>query len=105
MLSVSLLGLKDFGRLRFVQNTWAGVDGLAKKVTGNDPECYPVKLISLPEDGLSPSLKVARHQHAKFGQIMAEYSLAAVINMERNMTTMLRNQIKREWDKRQAKRI
>lgn len=39
VLSVSLLGLKDFGRLRFVQNTWAGVDGLAKKVTGNDPEC------------------------------------------------------------------
>ena len=48
---------------------------------------------------------MARHQHAKFGQIMAEYSLAAVINMERNMTTMIRNQIKREWDKRQAKRV
>lgn len=33
---VSLLGLKDFGRLKFVQNTWAGVDGLAKKVTGKN---------------------------------------------------------------------
>ena len=32
---VSLLGLKEFGRLKFVQNTWAGVDGLAKKVIGN----------------------------------------------------------------------
>ena len=57
------------------------------------------------EEGLSPSLRLARHQHPKFGQIMAEYSLAAVINMERNMAAMLRNQIKREWDKRQAKRI
>ena len=37
------------------------------------------------EEGLSPSLRLARHQHPKFGQIMAEYSLAAVINMERNM--------------------
>ena len=34
--AVSLLGLNDFGRLKFVQNTWAGVDGLAKKVTGNN---------------------------------------------------------------------
>ena len=34
--AVSLLGLKEFGRLKFVQNTWAGVDGLAKKVTGNN---------------------------------------------------------------------
>lgn len=84
---VSLLGLKDFGRLKFVQNTWAGVDGLAKKVT---------------EDGLSPRLRVARHQHPKFGKIMAEYSLAAVINMERSMANMLRNQINCDWNKRQT---
>ena len=52
------------------------------------------------EEGLSPSLRLSRHQHPKFGQIMAEYSLAAVINMERNMAAMLRNQIKRDWNKR-----
>jgi len=84
---VSLLGLKDFGRLKFVQNTWAGVDGLAKKVT---------------EEGLSPRLRVARHQHPKFGQIMAEYSLAAVINMERSMVDMLRNQSNCDWNKSEA---
>ena len=55
----------------------------------------------LTEEGLSPSLRVARHQHPKFGQIMAEYSLAAVINMERNMVGMIRNQINSEWNKRQ----
>ena len=60
-----------------------------------------VNKTNLPEEGLSPSLRVARHQHPKFGQIMAEYSLAAVINMERNMVSMIRNQVKREWNKRQ----
>ena len=56
----------------------------------------------LIEDGLSPRLRVARHQHPKFGKIMAEYSLAAVINMERSMANMLRNQINCDWNKRQT---
>ena len=33
-LSESLLYLKDCGRIKFVQNTWAGVDSLIKKVSG-----------------------------------------------------------------------
>ena len=104
--AVSLLGLKDFGRLKFVQNTWAGVDGLAKKVTGNNINIkwkliFWCHLNILTEEGLSPRLRVARHQHPKFGQIMAEYSLAAVINMERNMANMIRNQINCDWNKRQ----
>lgn len=60
-----------------------------------------VNKINLPDEGLSPCLRVARHQHPKFGQIMAEYSLAAVINMERNIVSMIRNQDKQEWNKRQ----
>ena len=33
-VSESLLYLKDCGRIKFVQNTWAGVDSLIKKVSG-----------------------------------------------------------------------
>ena len=53
-----------------------------------------------PDEGLSPVLQLARHQHPKFGQIMAEYSVAAVINIERNMDTIKRNQMEKIWCKR-----
>ena len=53
-----------------------------------------------PDEGLSPMLQLARHQHPKFGQIMAEYSVAAVINIERNMDTIKRNQMDKIWCKR-----
>ena len=52
------------------------------------------------DEGLSPVLQLARHQHPKFGQIMAEYSVAAVINIERNMDTIKRNQMAKIWCKR-----
>ena len=29
-----ILNLTDFGRLKFVQNTWAGVDSLARQLAG-----------------------------------------------------------------------
>ena len=33
-ISGPILNLKDFGRLKFVQNTWAGVDSLARQLAG-----------------------------------------------------------------------
>ena len=30
-----ILNLSDYGRLQFVQNTWAGVDSLARQLSGN----------------------------------------------------------------------
>ena len=34
LISGPILKLKDFGRLQFVQNTWAGVDSLARQLAG-----------------------------------------------------------------------
>ena len=34
LMSGPILNLKDFGRLKFVQNTWAGVDSLARQLAG-----------------------------------------------------------------------
>jgi len=78
-----LLFLQNHGRLKFVQNTWAGVDSLIKVVK---------------EKKLEPNLKLARLSHPKFSQLMAEYSLAAVINMERNFYKMAMNQLDKSWN-------
>ena len=83
----ALLYLKSFERLKFVQSTWAGVDGLVRKAK---------------EEELCPTLKLARHHHIKFGQIMAEYCVASVINMERNMKLLNQNQAQCLWSKENA---
>ena len=54
---------------------------------------------SITEDKLSPSLRLARLSHDNFSQLMAEYALAAVINMERNAKRMMSNQTNKSWDK------
>ena len=45
LIPESLLYLKSFGRLQFVQSTWAGVDGLVKKAKGN---IFFYKILTLP---------------------------------------------------------
>ena len=50
------------------------------------------------DHGFEPSLKIARLSHPKFSQLMAEYSVAAVINMERNNKTVFNNQLKQTWN-------
>ena len=70
-------------RLRWAQNTWAGVDSLARMVEERE------KL---------PSLKLARFSHPAFSQLMAEYCLVSVIAMERNFPVAARAQAARSWD-------
>ena len=70
-------------RLRWAQNTWAGVDSLARMVEERE------KL---------PSLKLARFSHPAFSQLMAEYCLVSVISMERNFPVAARAQAARSWD-------
>jgi len=70
-------------RLRWAQNTWAGVDSLAKLVEQRE------KL---------PSLKLARFSHPAFSQLMAEYCLVSVISMERNFQVASRAQAAQTWD-------
>jgi len=78
-----ILNLPDYGRLKFVQNTWAGVDSLVRRLSeGHQPR---------------PTLKLARLNHPKFSQLMAEYSLAAVINLERRFKLALELQNKKSW--------
>ena len=70
-------------RLRWAQNTWAGVDSLAKMVEQRDKV---------------PSLKLARFSHPAFSQLMAEYCLVSVISMERNLQVASRAQAAQTWD-------
>jgi len=70
-------------RLRWAQNTWAGVDSLARM---------------LEEREKLPSLKLARFSHPAFSQLMAEYCLVSVIAMERNFPVAARAQVARTWD-------
>ena len=70
------------GRLCWAQNTWAGVDSLARVVE---------------ERGKLPSLNLARFSHPAQSQLMAEYCLASVIAMERNFPVAARAQASRSW--------
>ena len=70
-------------RLRWAQNTWAGVDSLARMVE---------------ERGKLPSLKLARFSHPSFSQLMAEYCLVSVIAMERNFPVAAKAQAARSWN-------
>jgi len=70
-------------RLRWAQNTWAGVDSLARMVE---------------ERGKLPSLKLARFSHPSFSQLMAEYCLVSVIAMERNFPVAAKAQAARTWN-------
>jgi len=80
-----ILHLKDFGKLKFVQNTWAGVDSLARQ------------LAEKQHGEPRPTLKLARLNHPKFSQLMAEYALAAVINLERRFKLALQLQTQKTW--------
>lgn len=70
-------------RLRWAQNTWAGVDSLARQVE--------------EAGGELPTLKLARFSHPAFSQLMAEYCLLSVLSMERSLVTALRAQADRTW--------
>jgi len=71
-------------RLKFVQNTWAGMDSMAKHVS---------------ETKCKPTLKLARFSHPSFSQLMAEYALVSVINMERNYPVVHASQAQAFWNK------
>ena len=57
-------------------------------------------MMPITDEKLEPTLKLARFNHGKFSQLMGEYSVAAVINMERDVKTMFNNQHNKEWNKR-----
>jgi len=71
-------------RLKFVQNTWAGMDSMAKHVK---------------ETNCKPTLKLARFSHPSFSQFMAEYALVSIINMERNYPVVHASQAQGFWNK------
>eukprot|EP00090_Calanus_glacialis_P008541 TRINITY_DN16889_c0_g1_i1.p1 TRINITY_DN16889_c0_g1~~TRINITY_DN16889_c0_g1_i1.p1 ORF type:complete len:325 (-),score=52.99 TRINITY_DN16889_c0_g1_i1:32-1006(-) len=71
-------------RLKFVQNTWAGMDSMAKHVKETD---------------CKPTLKLARFSHPSFSQFMAEYALVSIINMERNYPLVHASQAQGFWNK------
>ena len=103
-----ILNLKDFKRLKFVQNTWAGVDSLARQLAGRQNLFSRDTAISQwhyfsPENQQGeprPTLKLARLNHPKFSQLMAEYALAAVINLERRFKLALQLQAQKTWSSR-----
>jgi len=72
------------GRLKFIQGTWAGIDGFTSKLD-----------LSVRK----PKLAVARLSHPTFGQMMAEYALASVISIERGFKSASRCQDSKVWDK------
>jgi len=81
-----LLSSSNKDRLKFVQNTWAGMDSMAKYVS---------------ESNCKPTLKLARFSHPSFSQLMAEYALVSTISMERNYPLVHSSQADRCWNKSQ----
>ncbi|XP_023344414.1 uncharacterized protein LOC111713708 isoform X4 [Eurytemora carolleeae] len=69
-------------RLKWVQGTWAGADYLVKLVAAAD------KL---------PVIKVSRLTHPTFSQLMAEYCVSAVINIERGFKQCHELQRQKIW--------
>ena len=104
LISGPILNLTDFGRLKFVQNTWAGVDSLARQLAGRQLNLFSyISYNFSPENQQGeprPTLKLARLNHPKFSQLMAEYALAAVINLERRFKLALQLQTQKTWSSR-----
>jgi len=71
------------GRARWIQCTWAGVEGMASNARST---------------GVYPTIPLARFSHPSFSRIMAEYCVAAVINMERRFSQVKRSQVNHHWD-------
>eukprot|EP00092_Neocalanus_flemingeri_P016751 GFUD01018116.1.p1 GENE.GFUD01018116.1~~GFUD01018116.1.p1 ORF type:complete len:298 (-),score=65.92 GFUD01018116.1:5-871(-) len=78
-----LLTSSNKDRLQFVQNTWAGMDSMAKFVI---------------ESNCKPTVKLARFSHPSFSQQMAEVALVSIINMERNYPLIHQAQAEMCWN-------
>ena len=67
----------------FVQGTWAGIDPILKYLDDNKQ---------------SPNIPVCRFAHPTFSQLITEYVLAHVINVERGFgRKMVKAQIDKTW--------
>ena len=73
--------LYNIKNVKWIQSTWAGVDGMAKFIKHDKPY---------------PDLQVTRF--AVFGQHMAEYVLGHIIALERNFRGILKDQECHKWD-------
>jgi len=75
------------GRLSWIQGTWAGIDKLKPFLDKSEKK---------------PKFLLSRLSHPDFSQLMTEYCLAAVLNIERNFSKMRESQAKQTWDKDSA---
>lgn len=72
----------DLKQTKWVQGTWAGIDALLPHIDMNNP----------------PPYTITRFSGKYFGEIMAEYVIANVVNYERNFYFNYDNQKASLWD-------
>jgi len=75
--------LEKPGRLKWIQGTWAGIDHFTKYLATQERK---------------PELLVSRMSHPLFSQLMNEYTLLAVLSIERRLKEMRKHQEERIWD-------
>lgn len=72
----------DLRKTKWVQGTWAGIDALLPHIDIKNP----------------PPYTITRFSGKYFGEIMAEYVIANVVNYERNFYFNYDNQKSSVWD-------